>query len=105
MARVRQKLTDNEATLLALVARGEPITAYQISKIYEQSPVSNFNTSTGKIYPIIHRLKDAGHLKARSVRGDARGTVQLETTAKGKEALRDWVKEIRPRRPPSRRHP
>jgi DNA-binding PadR family transcriptional regulator len=96
LPKTRYSLTDNEGTLLALVARGEPITAYQISKIYEGSPVSNFNTSTGKIYPIIKRLKDADYLRARLVKGDARGTEQVLTTKRGQEALRSWIKEIRP---------
>lgn len=96
LMRPRLSLTDNEATLLALVARGEPITAYQISKVYEGSPVSNFNTSTGKIYPIIKRLKAANYVRALLVEGDARGTEQLVTTSEGKEALRAWIKEIRP---------
>jgi DNA-binding PadR family transcriptional regulator len=89
-------LTDNEGTLLALVARAEPITAYQVAKVYEESPVSNFNTSKGKIYPMIRRLREAGLLRAKIVRGDARGTELLETTKKGREAVRGWVKEIRP---------
>ena len=89
-------LTDNEGTLLALVSRAEPITAYQIARVYEQSPVSNFNTSRGKIYPIIHRLREAGLLKAKSVKGDARGTELLETTKAGRKAIRAWTKEIRP---------
>jgi len=92
----KQSLTDNEATLLALVARAQPITAYQIAKVYDSSPISNFNTSPGKIYPIIRRLRSAGLLGARPVSGDARGTEQLETTHEGTEALRAWIKEIRP---------
>jgi DNA-binding PadR family transcriptional regulator len=89
-------LTENEGTLLALVARAEPITGYQIAKVYEESPVSNFNTSKGKIYPMIKRLREAGMLRARTVRGDRRGTEQLETTKKGRSAVRAWVKEIKP---------
>lgn len=89
-------LTENEGTLLALVARAEPITAYQIAKVYEESPVSNFNTSKGKIYPMIKRLREGGLLRARSVKGDARGTERLETTAKGRQAIRSWIKDIRP---------
>ena len=89
-------LTENEGTLLALVARAEPITAYQIAKVYEESPVSNFNTSKGKIYPMIKRLREAGLLRARSVKGDARGTERLETTSKGRQAIRTWIKDIRP---------
>ena len=89
-------LTDNEGTLLALVARAEPITAHQIAKVYEESPVSNFSTSKGTIYPIVRRLRAAGLLKARKVSGDGRGTEQLETTRKGQKAIRKWVMEIRP---------
>lgn len=89
-------LTENEGTLLALVARAEPITAYQIAKVYEESPVSNFNTSKGKIYPMIKRLRAVGMLRARTVKGDGRGTEQLETTGEGKRAVVRWIKEIRP---------
>ena len=42
-------LTDHEGTFLSLVLRIQPATAYQVAKIYEDSPVSKFNTSKGKI--------------------------------------------------------
>jgi len=90
------ELTDNEGTLLGLVVRAEPITAYQIAQVYEQSPVSNFNTSKGKIYPMIRRLKERGLIEARAVKGDARGTELLTATAAGREATRAWSLEIRP---------
>jgi len=89
-------LTDNEGMLLSLVVRAEPITAYKIAKVYDQSPISNFNTSKGKIYPMIQRLRAAGLLRARPIRDDARGTERLETTKKGRKAVRNWIKEIRP---------
>lgn len=92
----RLSLTDDEATLLSLVVRGEPLTAYQIAKIYEASPVSNFRTSTGKIYPMIRRLRRAGYLTAKTVEGDARGTEQLSITDSGRQAVRTWIMEIRP---------
>ena len=89
-------LTDHEGTFLALVLRIQPVTAYLVSKIYDGSPVSNFNTSKGKIYPLIRRLADRGLLEKQTVAGDARGTEQLSCTAPGEEAVRAWVKEIRP---------
>ena len=89
-------LTDNEATLLALVIRAGPMTAYQIAKVYEDSPVSNFSTSKGKIYPLIRRLRDRGLVDAKRVSSDARGTELLESTPEGRRAVRDWVKETRP---------
>lgn len=89
-------LNDNEGTFLALVQRIQPVTAYQVSKIYDESPVSNFNTSKGKIYPLIKRLCDRGLLIKEAVSGDARGTEQLRCTSLGEQAIRHWVKDIRP---------
>jgi DNA-binding PadR family transcriptional regulator len=58
--------------------------------------VSNFGTSKGKIYPMIRRLKSRGLLSTRTVSDDARGTEQLECTGAGEDAVRDWVRQIRP---------
>lgn len=96
MAREASDLTDNEGTLLGLVVRAGPLTAYQIARVYERSPVSNFNTSKGKLYPLIRRLRERGLLAAESVEGDARGTEKVRATAAGKEAVRRWAREIRP---------
>ena len=89
-------LTDHEGTFLALVLRIQPVTAYQVAKIYDESPVSNFNTSKGKIYPLIKRLIGRGLLESSPVPGDARKTEQLACTAAGAEAVRGWVKALRP---------
>lgn len=91
-----QNLTESEGTLLALVTRAAPITAYQIARVYDRSPVTNFNTSKGKIYPIIRRLKARGLLVSESVEGDGRGTERLRPTRAGNEAVRRWAREILP---------
>jgi DNA-binding PadR family transcriptional regulator len=88
-------LTDDEGTFLALLVRVQPATAYQLSKIYAESPVSNFGTSKGKIYPLIRRLKERGLIVSRRVTGDARGSEMLQSTRGGREAVRAWVKHIR----------
>ena len=88
-------LTDHEGTFLALVLRIGPTTAYQVSKIYADSPVSNFNTSKGKIYPLINRLAERGLIERLSREGSERGEL-LRCTAAGENAVRDWVKELRP---------
>jgi DNA-binding PadR family transcriptional regulator len=87
-------LTDNEGTLLALVLREQPLTAYQIGRIYEDSPVSNFNTSKGKLYPLIRRLRERGLLAAAPPAGGRRAE-HLSCTARGREAVRRWVLAIR----------
>jgi DNA-binding PadR family transcriptional regulator len=96
LPRAATQLTEDEGTFLALLIRVQPATAYQLSKIYAESPVSNYGTSKGKIYPLIRRLGERGLLKSRPVEGDARGSERLECTARGREALRGWVKDIRP---------
>ena len=88
-------LTDDEGTFLALLIRVEPATAYQLSKVYEESPVSNFGVSKGKIYPLIKRLKQKQLLRAERVE-DLRGTEKLAVTTLGREAVRCWVFDIRP---------
>lgn len=89
-------LTDDEGTFLSLLVRVGQATAYQISKIYSESPVSNFGTSKGKIYPMIRRLRSQGLLRSNPIEGDRRGSELLESTAAGIEAVRHWVKQIRP---------
>lgn len=89
-------LSDHEGTFLALVLRIQPATAYQVTKIYEESPVSNFNTSKGKIYPLIRRLVDRGLIAKRPVAGDGRGSEELLCTDEGRKAVREWVGRIRP---------
>ncbi len=96
MPRSIPSLTDDEATFLALLIRAEPATAYQLSKIYESSPVSNFGTSKGKVYPLVRRLTERDLIRAKSVSGDQRGSEALWSTAKGRAAMRNWIKEIRP---------
>jgi DNA-binding PadR family transcriptional regulator len=89
------QLTDHEGTFLSLVLRIQPTTAYQVTKIYEASPVNNFNTSKGKIYPLIRRLTERGLLSKQLVEGDGRGTEALLCTRVGETAVRAWVRQIR----------
>jgi DNA-binding PadR family transcriptional regulator len=95
LPRTVPRLTDDEGTFLALLIRMQPATAYQLSKVYAESPVSNFGVSKGKIYPLINRLKKKGLLDAEKVE-DRKGAERISTTALGREAVRSWVREIRP---------
>lgn len=88
-------LTDNEGSLLALVLREQPITAYQIMKIYEQSPVTSFNTSKGGLYPAITRLRRRGYMVGTPIEGDKRGAEKLSCTAAGRVAVKQWLKDLR----------
>jgi DNA-binding PadR family transcriptional regulator len=89
-------LTENEGLLLALLARAGPLTAYQIAKAYDLSPVSNFNTSKGKIYPMIKRLQKSGLIRGVARKDDARGTERLTCTKAGLKKVKQWVLNIQP---------
>jgi DNA-binding PadR family transcriptional regulator len=88
-------LTDNEGSLLAVILRQQPVTAYQVMRIYELSPVSSFNTSKGGLYPAINRLRERGYLSAEVIEGDRRGSERLSCTPAGVEAVKQWVLDLR----------
>lgn len=96
MAHSTAVLTDDEATFLSLLLRMQPATAYQLLRVYEESPVSNFGTSKGKIYPLVRRLKARGLIEARAIVHNARDAEALRCTRDGRAAVRNWVKQVRP---------
>lgn len=87
-------LTDNEGSVLALVLRRQPVTAYQLVKIHERSPVSSFNESKGSVYPVIARLKARGLVEGEAVEGDGRKSELLRCTDAGRAAVRRWVLDV-----------
>jgi DNA-binding PadR family transcriptional regulator len=89
-------LTEREGMLLALALREQPVTAYQLMRIFADSPVSSINTSKGQVYPAIARLRERGLLTAKPVAGDRRGTEDLSLTRKGQGAVRRWVRDLDP---------
>ena len=90
------ELTDNEGGLIALILRREPISAYQIAKEYDRSPIYTFNTAKGKLYPLLQRLVDRELLSSEQVPHDRRGTHLYSCTEAGRAALKCWVRSFRP---------
>jgi DNA-binding PadR family transcriptional regulator len=88
------QVTDGEALVLSLIERMQPVTAYQIRKALAESPTTNISNSTGKIYPIIRRLKESGLIAATAVEDDGRGAERLTCTEQGRQVIRQWVKTI-----------
>jgi DNA-binding PadR family transcriptional regulator len=89
------ELTENEGGLIALVQRKGPMSAYQIAKDYEASPIFTFNTAKGKLYPLIERLVARGLISSSEVPDDRRGTKLYSCTDAGRDALRSWVSSFR----------
>ncbi len=54
------KITEHEGMLLALMLRQQPVTAYQLFRFFETSPVTSINASKGQLYPAIRRLRERG---------------------------------------------
>lgn len=89
------QVTEHEGMLLSLIARQQPVTAYQLYKVYEASPVTSINTSKGQIYPAIRRLAERKLIEPKKVSGDRRNAEELTITTKGMAALRTWTRAIR----------
>lgn len=90
-----EPLSDNEGSLLGLLERLQPLTAYQLYKIHEESPVSRFNTSKGSVYPLIGRLKARGYISAKPKAEDGRNSEDLFCTAKGARAVASWAMDLK----------
>lgn len=88
------KITEHEGMLLALMLRQQPVTAYQLFRFFETSPVTSINASKGQLYPAIRRLRARGLIEGRKVAGDGRGAEALSVTKAGEGAVRAWVQEI-----------
>jgi DNA-binding PadR family transcriptional regulator len=88
-------LTDNEGALLALIVRRQPVSAYQIGRAFDESPIHTLNTSKGKLYPLLQRLHQRGLLSAEAIEGDRRRTQLYHCTDEGRAALKAWVGSVR----------
>ena len=89
-------LSEHESLTLAMIARFQPTTVYQVRKLLNDSPTTSFSTSPGKMYPIIERLRARGLIEATRVAGDGRNTERFTVTPDGRAAVKAWVKAIRP---------
>jgi DNA-binding PadR family transcriptional regulator len=91
----RQKLTESEGRVLALIARLEAPTTYTIFAVLEATPTASMQASKGAIYPIVERLKARALVAVTQVPNSGRGAETLAVTAAGMEAVREWVRDIR----------
>jgi DNA-binding PadR family transcriptional regulator len=86
-------VSEYEGSLLALTLRNQPISAHQLLKIFERSPVSSLNRSKGNVYPLIRRLKNR-KLLATQAPTEGRSKEHLVCTEKGERAVRKWVNDV-----------
>jgi len=74
--------------ILGLI-RQEPLSGYQIRKIFESSPLGNYSSSPGSIYPALKRLDKLGLVEKIMMEGKNKARIQI--TPKGLDILKEWL--------------
>jgi DNA-binding PadR family transcriptional regulator len=88
-------MTELDFTILAIIARDGPLSAYDVRKVFARSLTSTWSSSTGSIYPSIRRLEHARHVASSSPKG-ARARKTIRVTPAGRAALDRWLAAITP---------
>jgi DNA-binding PadR family transcriptional regulator len=88
-------MTELDCTILAIIARDGPLSAYDVRKVFARSLTATWSSSTGSIYPSIRRLEKARHVASSSPKG-ARARKTLRVTPTGRAALDRWLEAITP---------
>lgn len=88
-------MTELDLTILAIIGRDGPLSAYDVRKVFAESVTPTWSASTGSVYPSIARL-EAAALAAGSAPQGARGRKALSITEAGRAALRAWLTDIGP---------
>ena len=85
------RLTDLELTVLGIVWKQAPCTAYRIMREFATSPSSHWRGSAGAIYPLTQRLEARRYLTSRDEGRGRRPRRAYQITRKGIAALRKWL--------------
>ena len=86
-------LTELDNCILGVIWREGPMSAYGVRAHFARSSTTTWSSSTGTVYPAIRRLREAGLLDAASPSGPRKSEL-LSLTARGREALRRWLKDV-----------
>lgn len=91
----RDLMTELDFTILAIVGRDGPLSAYDVRKVFSNSLTPTWSSSTGSVYPSIGRLESAALILASTPEG-ARSRKSLSITPEGRAALEPWLMNITP---------
>lgn len=79
---------------LLAVLTVEPMTGYDLSKMFQQSVAHVWNAPDSQIYPELRKMEAEELLEGKEVQWGSKGTKREYTiTAKGREAFRVWMNE------------
>jgi DNA-binding PadR family transcriptional regulator len=82
-------LTPLGYALLGLI-HDDARTGYALRKVFETTPMGNYSSSPGSIYPALASLERQGLVETR---GEGRGKGLFHLTAAGAEAFEAWLRE------------
>ena len=72
----------------------EPMTGYALRKVFETTPMGNYSSGPGTIYPALNRLHSAGLIeKYFDENASKAGKSLVRLTEAGVEVLRRWCNE------------
>jgi DNA-binding PadR family transcriptional regulator len=86
--------TELESTVLGLVRQYGPCTAYEVMRLFQQSPTSSWRASSGSIYPLVKKLVRIGLLTARPSPSHGRKAQLLSLSKAGQAALVAWLRQM-----------
>jgi DNA-binding PadR family transcriptional regulator len=79
-------MTPLNYALLGLI-RAQPRSGYALRKVFETTPMGNYSSSPGSIYPALKKLEQAGLVQSRPA---GRGS-RFFITAEGRSRLEAWL--------------
>lgn len=76
--------------LLGLIYQ-QPLSGYDVKKIFASTPMAGFSDSPGAIYPALHKLEQLGFVRSEVQQlGGLRRRRVFEITPKGAASLKAW---------------
>lgn len=85
-----KQLTEMDLTMLGIIGKQGPLSAYDVRKVFASSLTPTWSSSTGSVYPASRRLIEAGLVTESKPQG-ARSRKRLRITPKGRRALEAWL--------------
>ncbi|MEE8169890.1 MAG: PadR family transcriptional regulator [Phycisphaerae bacterium] len=88
---MKPRPTTLDYALLGLL-NAQPMSGYDVRKLFKSTPMSRFSSSPGSIYPVLKRLERWGWLSGRvDKRTPLRPRKILRITAAGRTQLKQWL--------------
>lgn len=87
----RGRRSELECFALGLIWRHGPCSTYDVRRLMQDSPSTQWSASAGAIYPLIRRLERGGLITGRDEAHGRRSRRVYRTTRAGEAALRAWV--------------